>query len=153
MYMNNPSRDAEKGKATTTTQQKGKATQHNSPETVIFQRKNGCLGWDSNPRPSAYMTCTFITLALAHVVEVSVHVYVYVHEVFKPQDSQSNIQSAMYMYCLLAHTISYVQHISAPLQQEPVNPTLFLSVISIYIDGYLTETMPTHSSTLKPSMY
>ena len=42
-----------KGKATTTTQQKGKATQHNSPETVIFQRKIGCLGWDSNPRPSA----------------------------------------------------------------------------------------------------
>ena len=41
-----------KGKATTT-QQKGKATQHNSPETVIFQRKIGCLGWDSNPRPSA----------------------------------------------------------------------------------------------------
>ena len=51
--MNNPSRDAEKGKATTTTQQKGKATQHNSPETVIFQIKIGCLGWDSNPRPSA----------------------------------------------------------------------------------------------------
>ena len=49
--MNNLSRDAEKGKATTTTQQKGKATQHNSPETVIFQRKIGCLGWDSNPRP------------------------------------------------------------------------------------------------------
>ena len=44
--MNNPSRDAEKGKATTTTQQKGKATQHNSPETVIFQRKIGCLWWD-----------------------------------------------------------------------------------------------------------
>ena len=35
-----------KGKATTT-------TQHNSPETVVFQRKIGCLGWDSNPRPSA----------------------------------------------------------------------------------------------------
>ena len=34
-------------------QQKGKGTQHNSPETVIFQRKIGCLGWDSNPRPSA----------------------------------------------------------------------------------------------------
>ena len=33
--MNNLSRDAEKGKATTTTQQKGKATQHNSPETVV----------------------------------------------------------------------------------------------------------------------
>ena len=53
MCMNNLSRDAEKGKATTTTQQKGKATQHNSPETVIFQRKIGCLGWDSNPQPSA----------------------------------------------------------------------------------------------------
>ena len=45
-------KDAEKGKATTTTQQKGKATQHNSPETVIFQRKINCLGWDSNPQPS-----------------------------------------------------------------------------------------------------
>ena len=31
--MNNPSRDAEKGKATTT-QQKGKATQHNSLEII-----------------------------------------------------------------------------------------------------------------------
>ena len=51
--MNNPSSDAGKGKATTTKQQKGKAIQHNSPETVIFQRKIGCLGWDSNPRPSA----------------------------------------------------------------------------------------------------
>ena len=59
MYMNNLSRDAEKGKATTTTQQKGKAAQHNSPETVIFQRKIGCLGWDSN----------------------NVHVYVYMHTV------------------------------------------------------------------------
>ena len=53
--MNNPSRDAEKGKAITTTQQKGKATQHNLPETAIFQRKIGCLGWDSNPQP---YTCT-----------------------------------------------------------------------------------------------
>ena len=28
-----------KGKATATTQQKDKASQHNSPETVIFQKK------------------------------------------------------------------------------------------------------------------
>ena len=51
--MNNHSRDAKKGKATTT-QQKGKATQHTSPKTVIFQKKIGCLGWDSNPQPSAF---------------------------------------------------------------------------------------------------
>ena len=31
-----------------------KAKQHNSPKTVIFQRKIGCLRWDSNPRPSAF---------------------------------------------------------------------------------------------------
>ena len=42
--MKNPSRDAEKGKATTTTQQKGKATQHNSPETVIFKEKLAASG-------------------------------------------------------------------------------------------------------------
>ena len=54
VYMNNQSKRCwKKGKATTTTQQKGKATQHNSPKTVIFQRKIGCLRWDSNPRPSA----------------------------------------------------------------------------------------------------
>ena len=35
-----------------TTQQKDKATKHNSAKAVIPQRKN-CLGWDSNPRPSA----------------------------------------------------------------------------------------------------
>ena len=46
------SRDAEKGKATT--QQKCKAAQPNSPETVIFQRKIGSLGWDLNLRPSAF---------------------------------------------------------------------------------------------------
>ena len=34
-------RDAEDN---TTIQQKGKATQHNSPDTIIFQRKIGCLG-------------------------------------------------------------------------------------------------------------
>ena len=36
-------------KATTTPQQKDKATQHmyNSPEKVIFQGKIGCLGWDT----------------------------------------------------------------------------------------------------------
>ena len=31
---------------------KGKATQHNPPKAVIYQRKS-CLGWDLNPRPSA----------------------------------------------------------------------------------------------------
>ena len=44
--MNNQSKRCLESKATTT-------TQHNSPKTVIFQRKIGCLGWDSNPRPSA----------------------------------------------------------------------------------------------------
>ena len=29
-----------------TTQQKDKATQHNLPKAVIFQRKNSCLRWD-----------------------------------------------------------------------------------------------------------
>ena len=45
---------SKKCEATTTTQQKGKATQHNFPETVVFQRKIGCLGWDLNlhVRPS-----------------------------------------------------------------------------------------------------
>ena len=33
-------------------QQKGKATQHNSPETVIFQREIGCLSWGLNLRPA-----------------------------------------------------------------------------------------------------
>ena len=49
----------EKGKATTTTQKKGKATQHNLPETVIFQRKIGCLGWD--PRPSSFQAMDALT--------------------------------------------------------------------------------------------
>ena len=48
-------RDAEQCKATTP-QQKGKVTQHSLPETVIFQRKISWLGWDSNPRPSAFQT-------------------------------------------------------------------------------------------------
>ena len=41
-----------------TTQQKDKATQHNSPKAIIFQRKISCLGWDLNPRPSI---CTYHT--------------------------------------------------------------------------------------------
>ena len=36
-----------------TTQQKDKATQHNLPKAVFFKEKS-CLGWDSNPRPSAF---------------------------------------------------------------------------------------------------
>ena len=36
----------EKERQGNTTQQKDKATQHNSPKAVIFQRKN-CLGWDT----------------------------------------------------------------------------------------------------------
>ena len=39
VHVASSSRDAEKGKATTT-QQKGKATQHNSFKTVIFSKKN-----------------------------------------------------------------------------------------------------------------
>ena len=35
-----------------TTQQKDKATQHNLPRAVTFQRKISCLGWDSNPQHS-----------------------------------------------------------------------------------------------------
>ena len=52
-YMNNQSKRCWERQGNNKKQQKGKATQHNSPETVIFQRKIGCLGWDSNPRPSA----------------------------------------------------------------------------------------------------
>ena len=33
-------------------QQKDRATQHNLHKAVIFQRKIGCLGWDSNPQHS-----------------------------------------------------------------------------------------------------
>ena len=36
----------EKERQGNTTQQKDKATQHNSPKAVSFQRKN-CFGWDS----------------------------------------------------------------------------------------------------------
>ena len=60
-------RDAEKGKTTTTTQQKGRATQHNSPKTAIFQRKIDCLGWDSNSQPSAFSYQLKATDSLAHM--------------------------------------------------------------------------------------
>ena len=44
LYVNNQSERCLEGKATTATQQKGKATQHNSPETVIFQEKLAASG-------------------------------------------------------------------------------------------------------------
>ena len=34
---------------------------------------------------------------------------------------------------VISHSVTPIQHISAPLQQEPVNHTLFLSVISTYM--------------------
>ena len=39
-----------KTKQGNTTQQKDKATQHNSPKAVIFRIKISCLRWDSNPQ-------------------------------------------------------------------------------------------------------
>ena len=51
--MNNQSRDAEKGKATTTTNNR-KAKQHNTTRLKqSFFKKIGCLGRDLNPQPSA----------------------------------------------------------------------------------------------------
>ena len=65
MYMNNHfKRCLERQGNTTLTQQKGKATQHNSPETVIFQRKIGCLGWDSNPQPSAFQAMLLYSMRM-----------------------------------------------------------------------------------------
>ena len=38
-----------------------KATQHNLPNAVIFQRRISYLGWDSNPQPSAFnVWCTWL---------------------------------------------------------------------------------------------
>ena len=67
--MNNPSRDAEKGKATTTTQQKGKATQHNLPETVIFQEKLAASGGTRTHDHHVYILCnTSRHILFKHVV-------------------------------------------------------------------------------------
>ena len=49
----------------TTTRQKGKATQHNSPETVIFQRKLAASGGTPiNPRPLTFQATLLPTKLL-----------------------------------------------------------------------------------------
>ena len=63
-------RDAEKGKATTKPQQKGKATQHNLPEIVILERKIGCLGWDSNPAFQAMLLPTELLRQLSWLGQI-----------------------------------------------------------------------------------
>ena len=55
-------------KARNTTQQKGKATHHNLPKTVIFQRKIDCLGWDSNQQPSAFQGTLLPTKLLRQLI-------------------------------------------------------------------------------------
>ena len=93
--MNNLSRDAEKGKATTTTQQKGKATQHNSPETVIFQRKIGCLGWDSNPRLQAMLLPTELPRQLSRLGRI-LHTN---HEASQPDEQVNSNFGILVLVC------------------------------------------------------
>ena len=50
------SNDPQKDRQGNTTQQKEKATQHNSSKAVIFS----CLGWDLNLRPSAVHACKYV---------------------------------------------------------------------------------------------
>ena len=73
--MNNLSRDAERQGNNNTTERQSNTTQHNSPETVIFQRKIGCLGWDSNPRPSAVCTCIYLYVQFKQLLDF-VHILV-----------------------------------------------------------------------------
>ena len=86
-----------KGKAMTTTQQKGKAMQHNLPEIVIFQRKIGCLGRDSNPQPSA-LQATLLPTKLPRQLSWLGSNPVYNHKASQPDEqANSNLCTCMFI--------------------------------------------------------
>ena len=130
--MNNHSRDAEKGKATTTTQQKGKATEHSSPETVIFQRRIGCLGWESNPQLSAFQA-TLSPTKLPRQLSCLVHTN---QKVSQP-DKQVNSDTIFPCVHLLIRNV----HKICILTREIISKT-----ITKYLCVYLCPSITTEST-------
>ena len=125
-YMNNPSRDAEKGKATTTTQQKGKATQHNSPE-----RKIGCLGWDSNHCTIGHCTCT--CTMTASIPSNRLHVKCSI-----PYCNQHE-------WCIGLSYSRFRLHATRPVDTDRPSIISYYEILKIYISGETTSDIYTAS--------